>query len=377
MSPMRYAALVLASIALCACTTAPIVPVETAVTEPEAQPKPYIFGWMFADTDAMATRGGTTKGPAVTPETTPSAAWVRLQEPGIDKKERDRRAILAMQGGYRTSFDFLEIAGFTADFSPAKPYRSWGTEYVYVVTDEPDFVSLQHIIVMIFKDDEGNIQGPAVVKHWRQDWHYEDASINAYVGNNTWQQQSLAGEDLTGSWSQAVYQVDDSPRYQSWGKWQHAQGFSRWESDITSRPLPRREFSVRSDYDLLSGTNRHTILPTGWLHEEDNLKIQLGDSDDTAIARELGDTRYELLNDHDFQAGHDYWTASQPFWADVRAEWTRILESSPSVTKKETEGMPMLMVMLQHSGNYSEDTPYNSEEGIAFIREQLLTHYDW
>ena len=26
-------------------------------------------------------------------------------------------------------------------------------------------------------------------------------------------------------------------------------------------PLPRREFSVRDDYDLLVGVNRHTITP--------------------------------------------------------------------------------------------------------------------
>ena len=63
----------------------------------------------------------------------------------LTRFERDRRAILAMQGPHRASFDFLEVAGFTSGFSPAAPYQSWGTEYVYLVVDEGDFISLQHI----------------------------------------------------------------------------------------------------------------------------------------------------------------------------------------------------------------------------------------
>ena len=41
------------------------------------------------------------------------------------------------------------------------------------------------------------------------------------------------------------------------------------------RPLPRRESSVRDDYDVLIGHNRHTIVPSGWVHEEENYKVVL------------------------------------------------------------------------------------------------------
>ena len=43
---------------------------------------------------------------------------------------------------------------------------------------------------------------------------------------------------------------------------------SVWESKDTLRPLPRREFSVRSDYDVLWGTNRITVLPSGWVRKK-------------------------------------------------------------------------------------------------------------
>jgi hypothetical protein len=52
--------------------------------------------------------------------TGPSAAWRAVQEPGLTKFERDRRAIPAMAGGYRTSFDFLETVGFTPGFTPSR-----------------------------------------------------------------------------------------------------------------------------------------------------------------------------------------------------------------------------------------------------------------
>ncbi|MEN1729566.1 MAG: DUF6607 family protein, partial [Pseudomonadota bacterium] len=92
----------------------------------------YLFAWPFIETDGMSPRGGTTRAPIPEPVNDVSAAWMALQEPGLTAQERDRRAILAMAGEYRVSFDFLETVGFEPGFEPAKPYRSWGTEFVEV-----------------------------------------------------------------------------------------------------------------------------------------------------------------------------------------------------------------------------------------------------
>ena len=82
-----------------------------------------------------------------------------------------------------------------------------------------------------------------------------------------------------------MYQVDESPRYAGLGSWEHTASFSSWRSAHTWRPLPRREWSVRDDYQVLVGTNRHTIIPTGWVQEENNLKGVL------TAARELDPSR--------------------------------------------------------------------------------------
>ncbi|MFV0276931.1 MAG: DUF6607 family protein [Parahaliea sp.] len=336
----------------------------------------YVFAWPFVKSCELAPRGGTTKGPEVTLAEGPSDAWKALQEPGISGKERDRRAILAMAGPYRASFDFIETVGFTGDYKPPRPYRSWGTEYVYVVADEENFISLQHIIVMRFEMPDGSISEPAVVKHWRQDWRYEDRLLNVYIGDNTWEQRKLGRKAVAGAWSQAVFQVDDSPRYEAIGRWRHSANYSSWQSDDTWRPLPRREFSVRDDYQALAGTNRHTITPTGWVHEEDNLKMVLNgpgepDAAQPYVAREAGFNRYQRISDFDFSAGDDYWRATGPFWEQVRLAWSELLRSERRFSlKKEVDGQKLFMAMFEYAGHIDEQT-FDAAVARAFIDKTL------
>ena len=77
-----------------------------------------------------------------------------------------------------------------------------------------------------------------------------------------WEKNKISWSKKRETWSQSVYQVDDSPRYQSYGKWVHTENFSSWTSNETWRQLPRREYSVRDDYDVIIGFNTQTITPT-------------------------------------------------------------------------------------------------------------------
>ena len=44
-------------------------------------------------------------------------------------------------------------------------------------------------------------------------------------------------------------------------------GYERASAQRTWRPLPRREYTRRSDYNALDVVNRHTIVRGGWTHE--------------------------------------------------------------------------------------------------------------
>ena len=75
--------------------------------KPETPPaRPYVFSWMFVDSNSMRVRGGTTNGGSIQTSATPVLGWLRLQE--ATDEQRDRAAILAMAGEYRVSFDFIE-----------------------------------------------------------------------------------------------------------------------------------------------------------------------------------------------------------------------------------------------------------------------------
>jgi len=341
----------------------------TPVATSGEQANRYIFSWPFIDTSGMSPRGGTTQGPDVEVASGPGDRWQALTEPGLDKKERDRRAILAMAGPYRASFDFLETVVFSGELRPDRPYRSWGTEYIYVVANRPDFISLQHIMVMVFNHEDGSSSDPVVIKHWRQDWRYEDRSLHVYSGSDTWEEQQLEKQTVEGKWSQAVYQVDDSPRYEAVGEWLHSDHYSIWQSEQTWRPLPRREFSVRDDYDVLIGTNRHTIIPNGWVHEEDNLKVRLDQqrTADSTVAREYGVNRYERINNYDWSAGDDYWERTEPFWREVREAWSDIYRDNEQFRLRRKTNGDLLFVKMFQLAESSTATTFNRRSARAEI----------
>jgi hypothetical protein len=303
-----------------------------------ATPSPrYTFTWQLGQPDAPAPRGGTTRGPAVTLDNTPSKAWSALQEPGLSQLERDRRAILAMAGDYRVTFDFLEVETFPPQTPRDKPYQSWGTEKVYVDADSGKSISLVHILNMRIVQADGTVSQPMVTKHWRQTWQYEPKEIVEYKGRDRWERRLLNPTEGAGQWSQTVYQVDESPRYASVGRWSHSGSFSTWLSGDTWRPLPRREWSVRKDYQVLLGTNRHTITATGWVQEENNLKTVLTperviDPTHPYLAREYGVARYSRLRDADVAAAGEYYQRTRAFWDGVLSTWTQLFAAHPQIT---------------------------------------------
>jgi hypothetical protein len=336
----------------------------------------YVFAWPFVDTTALRPRGGTTQGPDVRLREGPTEAWRRLQANGLSPREHDRRAILALAGDHRTSFDFLEVLVFESPHEPARPYRSWATERIYVLEDQPGFVSLQHLLVMSFIDDDGERHDPVVQKHWRQDWHYEPATIMEYLGDRVWRERTLGVEERTGRWAKTVFHVDDSPRYASLGTWRHSGAASFWSDSGTWRPLPQRELDVRDDYHVLAGTNRLTVLPAGWVHEQDNLKTvfaapHVPDARVPYRAREIGVNRYERIEDFDFSAGDAYWRATRAFWAEVRSAWAARLQNGPVRVHTTCEDTLSFMRLFAFANALAAGRDVDTDELRSFVEDEL------
>lgn len=273
---------------------------------------------------ACASSGGTKRSPALSglaPATPAPADYQRpCNAPAATPElafDCDRRSILGMVGEFRVKFAFDETLALKPGYKPKPTQRSGGDEFVFVVEDRGDFIALQHILVA------GSGKDSMVIKHWRQDWQYQPKEVLVFRGNNHFALQPVAPDHARGAWSQSVYEVDDAPRYAGVGRWNHENGVDAWTSDFTWRPLPRREYTKRNDYQVLGAVNRHTLTPGGWMHEQDNQKLELDSTGrTTALVREVGINSYERTRDIDFSAGRDYWKKTEGFWREVRAAWT-------------------------------------------------------
>jgi hypothetical protein len=277
--------------------------------------------------------------------------------------ECDRKSILAMAGEFRVHFAFDETAALAPGYAPHARQRSGGTELVEVIADDGRHISLQHILVL--GEDH------AVVKHWRQDWQYEPRHVLRFRGNGVFETESVAAGVAKGAWSQTVYDVDDAPRYGGVGRWTHDEGLDAWTSDRTWRPLPRREYTKRSDYQALEVVNRHTLTPGGWVHEQDNTKLAIAvDGTATAIAREIGVNSYTRIADYDFGAGRAYWEKTRAFWADVRARWERIADAHGRfATSPEPNGEPRIDELFALAERVEKgETVAPSEIGAVFAK---------
>jgi hypothetical protein len=350
-----------------------LLPLPTAAQapSPEQSTGRYTFGWQL-EQGSPRPRGASTRGAPVTLDREPSAAFRSLQQPGLSAFERDRRAILAMAGGYRVTFDFLEVVRFDPALRADAPYQSWATEYVFVAEDRGGFIALQHILAMRVLQPDGRISDPMVVRHWRQEWRHEAESLLVYEGANTWAPRAVPAAERAGAWVQSVTQVDDSPRYAARGRWQHAEGVSTWLSDETWRPLPRREFSVRKDYDVLVGTNRHTVTADGWVQEENNLKFS--SITKRSLAREYGIARYERIRDYDFGAAERYFKRTEPFWAEVRAAWQEAGQKRFTM-RAQSDQAQLFLPFFQRADELDEGAAFDREAARSFVRRTLRETY--
>ena len=240
-----------------------------------------------------------------------------------------------MAGKFDVEFTFRETVPLVAGYELKKPYRADALEIVKVVEDQENLIVLQHILLA----EVGPVM--QVVKHWGQVWKYEDPVIVEYQGERTWKKRTLKPSEVKGTWTQLVTQVDDSPRYESWGKWTHEGNRSAWTSKDTCRPLPRREYTKRSDYDILRAVNRHVITPDGWVHEQENRKWVKGEN--KFLCHETGLNIYRRYDQEDFSKAESYWEATSEFWQHVRTEWRKVLREHETISyKKEVEGSSLI-----------------------------------
>lgn len=241
---------------------------------------------------------------------------------GQTKKDQDRKAIKSMCGCYEVGFNFAETFSYSKDstYQPSKVKHDRALEWVELVEDGADKIVLQHLLIV------GPPSKRSIIKHWRQDWLYENTDLYVYDLYNKWKFVKKSKAEVAGQWTQKVFQVDDSPRYEGSASWVHIDGKSYWENQ-TDAPLPRREYTKRHDYNVTFRRNRHEITSRGWIHDQDNDKIirQAGKSD-FILAQEKGLNTYTKVDNSKCKIAQDWWQDNKVLWKAVRNKWQTVFE---------------------------------------------------
>ncbi len=246
-----------------------------------------------------------------------------------EKKALDIKAIKAMEGCYNVEFKYTETFAPEVDYEKAYDYTSAAFEWAQIVEETEDKVVLQHLLII--NDTSGNSH---IIKHWRQDWTYEKTETYRYDKNNRWVYEPLNKKEVKGKWTQEVYQVDDSPRYTGTATWTHVDGVSAWYNKADS-PLPRREYSKRSDYNVMKRGNRVQVFENGWLHEQDNDKVIREDGkEDVLLVQEKGFNTYDKRPESDCKAAQEWWEQNKDKWAVVRTVWDEVYTEKQALELK-------------------------------------------
>ncbi len=278
-----------------------------------------------------------------------------------NKQKQDSDAIKKMCGCYEVTFNFTETFQYSKDslYKPSKTKIATALEWAELVVDKNDKISIQHLLQV------GKPTEPHIVKHWRQDWIYENTDFYMFNGDNVWNFEQKTKDDVKGQWTQKVYQVDDSPRYEGSATWVHVDGRSFWEN-TTDAPLPRREYTKRNDYNVTERGNRHEITNEGWVHDQDNTKvIREKGKEDIILAKEKGYNTYLKVEDSRCKAASDWWKKNNEKWALVRQKWDEVYGRNTTLSLETKVDNKALYKHL-----FSED--YSQENDISKVIESFV-----
>lgn len=233
-----------------------------------------------------------------------------------------KKNILQLCGCYDVDFMYAET------FAPDTTYKfhdrefARGRELVLPIEVSDKRIVLQHLLV----SNRGFI-----IKHWREDWTYENAKVLRYSNDKLWVNETLKAEEVKGRWTQSVWEVSDAPRYQGVSEWVTTDGKTFWQN-TTDAPLPRREYTTRNDYNILRRTNRIVLTSQGWVHEQDNQKIVRTAQGDKLLAEEKGFNTYKKIADSECAKAKEWWDKNQQFWGMVRKTWDDYIKNNQYIS---------------------------------------------
>lgn len=279
--------------------------------------------------------------------------------------QKERSAIKNIAGCYDVTYQFAETFATDSLYSFHERHKSTAREWITVEEETENRIVLQHVLI----SDDGEL-----MKHWREDWVYENTEGFSYSGDHNWNFITRDKESVKGQWTQKVMQVDDSPRYEGSATWNFSDGKITWSSSCLA-PLPRREYTTRSDYKVLKRQNTYTFTGFGYTHEEDNVKFIVNSSGDTNFVMEKGLNTYKKIDDSYAVNAEKWWKENRSFWAEVRKIWAEIYGKKTGLSLYDKVGNKTLFgELLNLARQYEGESSGSSSESNENIRNLIYKY---
>ena len=123
------------------------------------------------------------------------------------------------------------------------------------------------------------------------------------------------------------------------------------------------------------GPYRHTIVPTGWTHEQTNSKLDLAEPASRLLAREFGLNNYRRVSDADFAPAKMWWTQNREFSNALSAAWSEVTQSRQSYAIADDIDTANLRRELSRLSKESV-TPEERESRIREVINRFLRSVD-
>ena len=262
------------------------------------------------------------------------------------QNNKDIENLKNLCGCFEVSFKYAET------FSPDSSYKfhereeiNGAIELALPIIQTANKISIQHLLIIA--DD-------IVIKHWREDWTYENPTIWKYTDTKTWVKEQMNENNTKRKWTQTVWEVSDEPRYQGISQFANVEGKQLWQN-TTDAPLPRREYTKRSDYNILNRTNRLTITDSGYVHEQDNKKIIRKNGINKLLVEEKGFNIYKKIEASKCEAAKKYWAQNNKYWLKVENVWATYTNSHHIIKlKTSVDGKMLNQYLNEILKNYND-----------------------
>ncbi len=265
---------------------------------------------------------------------------------GLNAQQDGKKIVDKLCGCFEVAFKYAETFAPDPDYKFHDREEIGGTAELALpieITDKK--IVIQHLLI---------VSPTVIVKHWREEWTYENPIIWKYKGDRTWVKETVPAENVKGKWTQTVWEVADEPRYQGFSQFVNLDGKIVWQN-TTDAPLPRREYSVRSDYNILKRTNRMNITDSGYLHEQDNQKIIRANGTDKLLVEEKGYNTYKRIDDKECAVAKDYWEKNSTYWGKVRKIWADYINTHNSISlKNKIDGKLLHEYLISQAKEYAD-----------------------